>query len=683
MLKTPMLAFDEPAPFDITTLDAASFQTVTSDNMAGAQRYCWLHPGDSFAYGALVYSFGKEDGTKHEQDCVFAVAGPGLARQNSMDRAKKKTPFPKALAPFNIVPTTELLDLVTLDLEKRVYCLDLSSSKLPPQVDCLKSLYAEEVEDDDADPSEGLRLSSGRSPRPGFKHQAQAKLEGPVSEPHSITGDTLQRRRQRIPEEATHFVWAYQLSQWFTDKLDTEQLNTFKMYSGEISLASYGGLIFLNADRTGDDGRVLSGTVVGVNALTLRVGDSPAFQQGVTDRANEDQAVTPHVASPELFDGVNIGIETDIYSFGIIMWEVMTRQIAWHWVQGDPGHVIMNWVGAMQTRPKIPAGLSAHCAEMIRKCLHVDPNKRPSAQEILRWLHRKREHLQRHMAAAKKMKIAELRADNTKRKQRRMNIEHESCRIADNGPHWYRGQFSPHSTRFSETVSGADRRFELTVVEETWNDWLENAQGQQERPTPEEQLQAMKLKPKPFGLVFTNAKTKESEWPVVTRIDKSDKKTKTKTLASQFTAIKAGCTLTEINGHAVPTAFNDAKAELKARPLHLEFTAPMQPTMNVTPRHADRKGNPRLWAAVRGGLRGVGMVEAHEKRQAVQSRAHKNLDALQQKWQAAQAVADAFKRQLEEARAEVVRESEPEPELGVMEGEPPGQAGSRWAEPRT
>ena len=61
------------------------------------------------------------------------------------------------------------------------------------------------------------------------------------------------------------------------------------------------------------------------------------------------------------------------------------------------------------------------------------------------------------------------------------------------------------------------------------------------------------------------------------------------------------------------------------------------------------------------------MVEAHEKRQAVQSRAHKNLDALQQKWQAAQAVADAFKRQLEEARAEVVRESEPEPELDPEE----------------
>lgn len=45
-------------------------------------------------------------------------------------------------------------------------------------------------------------------------------------------------------------------------------------------------------------------------------------------------AVTATIASPEMFEGFGIGLETDVYGFGVVMWEVFTRQEAWHWVEG-------------------------------------------------------------------------------------------------------------------------------------------------------------------------------------------------------------------------------------------------------------------------------------------------------------------------------------------------------------
>ena len=39
-----------------------------------------------------------------------------------------------------------------------------------------------------------------------------------------------------------------------------------------------------------------------------------------------DTSVTPNTASPELLNGEGIGLPSDIYSFGIVMWEVFTRQ---------------------------------------------------------------------------------------------------------------------------------------------------------------------------------------------------------------------------------------------------------------------------------------------------------------------------------------------------------------------
>ena len=61
-------------------------------------------------------------------------------------------------------------------------------------------------------------------------------IEGRISKPHRLPPTAmgeqgkLERRRRRIPDDATHVVFAYQLKPWTTNDLqDTEQLAVFQM----------------------------------------------------------------------------------------------------------------------------------------------------------------------------------------------------------------------------------------------------------------------------------------------------------------------------------------------------------------------------------------------------------------------------------------------------------------------
>lgn len=81
-----------------------------------------------------------------------------------------------------------------------------------------------------------------------------------------------------------------------------------------------------------------------------------------------------------------IGLETDIYAFGIVMWEVWTRCAAWHWMGANAEFQICNRVGILKQRPRMPPFVGTHqarIATMIRKCLHDNPAKRPTAAQLV------------------------------------------------------------------------------------------------------------------------------------------------------------------------------------------------------------------------------------------------------------------------------------------------------------
>jgi len=82
---------------------------------------------------------------------------------------------------------------------------------------------------------------------------------------------------------------------------------------------------------------------------------------------------------PEVFDGGVYDTKSDIFSFGMVLWELLTGQIPFGEV---PPLQVLQLIDSGE-RPFIPAGVNAVFAQLIRDCWEEDPDKRPTFTEIL------------------------------------------------------------------------------------------------------------------------------------------------------------------------------------------------------------------------------------------------------------------------------------------------------------
>ncbi|GBB94476.1 hypothetical protein RclHR1_23600003 [Rhizophagus clarus] len=88
--------------------------------------------------------------------------------------------------------------------------------------------------------------------------------------------------------------------------------------------------------------------------------------------------VLPYMA-PEVLRGEPYTKAADIYSFGIIMWELTSGIPAFHNISHDFQLSLDICKG---TRPEIIEGTMPEYVELMKRCWDNDPEKRPTAEEL-------------------------------------------------------------------------------------------------------------------------------------------------------------------------------------------------------------------------------------------------------------------------------------------------------------
>jgi len=100
-----------------------------------------------------------------------------------------------------------------------------------------------------------------------------------------------------------------------------------------------------------------------------------------THPASHHRCGTPHWASPEALRSEAIGPHSDVFSFGVMLWELLAQalphqSLTFAQVAGAVGW--SGWVPDMGLLPDVPPGLR----ELLLRCLSFAPCERPSAHEL-------------------------------------------------------------------------------------------------------------------------------------------------------------------------------------------------------------------------------------------------------------------------------------------------------------
>lgn len=91
-------------------------------------------------------------------------------------------------------------------------------------------------------------------------------------------------------------------------------------------------------------------------------------------------AGTPEWMAPEVLRNEPANEKCDVYSFGVILWELTTQKIPW---KGLNPMQVVGAVGFQNKRLEIPEDVNPVVAQIIRDCWQTEPHLRPSFSQLM------------------------------------------------------------------------------------------------------------------------------------------------------------------------------------------------------------------------------------------------------------------------------------------------------------
>ncbi|XP_024129623.1 mitogen-activated protein kinase kinase kinase 13-B [Oryzias melastigma] len=84
--------------------------------------------------------------------------------------------------------------------------------------------------------------------------------------------------------------------------------------------------------------------------------------------------------APEVIQSLPVSETCDTYSYGVVLWEMLTREVPF---KGFEGLQVAWLVVEKQERLTIPSSCPASFAELMKKCWQADPKERPPFKQVL------------------------------------------------------------------------------------------------------------------------------------------------------------------------------------------------------------------------------------------------------------------------------------------------------------
>jgi serine/threonine protein kinase len=86
--------------------------------------------------------------------------------------------------------------------------------------------------------------------------------------------------------------------------------------------------------------------------------------------------------APEVMMGKDYGPSADVYSLGIVLWEIVTGREPYAEFNFQLSSMLEDQI-LLGLRPTLPDSCPEFFAAVVRRCWHRVPSQRPSANEIM------------------------------------------------------------------------------------------------------------------------------------------------------------------------------------------------------------------------------------------------------------------------------------------------------------